>query len=171
MHILTRELTINDLEDYKMIRLELLKKHPTNFGSSEEEERLFSHDHWVKRLTNNNTRTIGTFVDGQIVGLAVLSVNPRKKMKHTGTIHSFYVKEQYRRKGLAKQMLDFLEELSIKEGLIRLNLSVVEVNEGAISFYKNNDFIETGKECDTLHYENQYYTLILMSKIMHKERV
>ena len=164
MNPIIRELTINDLRYYKDIRLELLKKHPTNFGSSDEEERLFSHAQWVKRLGNEKTKTIGLFVNQKIVGLSVLLMNPRKKMKHLGSIHSFYVKREFRRNGLAKQMLNYIEKLAIKSGLNRLSLSVVETNKEAIGFYIKNGFIESGKEVDVIHHEGRYYSLIVMSK-------
>lgn len=169
MDITIRELTKNDLNRMIAIRLELLEKHPLNFGSSVEEERLFTEDKWVKRLTNPLTKTVGAFFEGNMIGLAVLSTNPRKKMKHIGIINSFYVKETYRKKGIASKLLDMIEQCAKELGIIRLHLSVMEKNCDAINLYQKHGFIEVGKELDTIYYEKEYYSLLLMSKRIDDE--
>lgn len=45
-----KELSDNDLYDYRNIRLDLLLNESESFGSSYEEESLFSEDIWISRL-------------------------------------------------------------------------------------------------------------------------
>jgi len=169
MNLTIREFTKEDLNTMISIRLELLNEHPQNFGSSVEEESLFTTEKWLQRLTNPFTKTIGAFFDGVIIGVAVLSMNPRKKMKHIGIINSFYVKEPHRNKGVASKLLEKIEQLSKENGIIRLNLSVMDKNTEAIKLYKKQGFLETGKEVETIYYEKEYYSLLLMSKRIDDE--
>ena len=161
-----RELKERDLEQMIQIRLDLLTTHPKNFGSSAKEEGAFSREKWMTRLTNPKTRTIGVFHEDKVIGLGVLALNPREKMQHIGVLNSFYIKKDYRRKGLAKDLLVFIEKLAKELGIVRINLSVMEENIEAIRFYKKNGFIETGKELDTIFVEGSYYSLSLMSKAL-----
>ena len=48
-----RKLTKIDYPIYKTIRLELLKNHPENFGSSFEEESKFDDQQWINRITKD----------------------------------------------------------------------------------------------------------------------
>ncbi len=50
MNIEYRILTVEDVNDYQSIRLELLKNNPKSFGSSFEEESTFLIDRWESRL-------------------------------------------------------------------------------------------------------------------------
>lgn len=161
-----RELEETDLDQMIQIRLDLLRKHPKNFGSSAEEEGQFTKEKWMSRLTNTKTRTIGVFEENQLIGLGVLALNPRKKMKHIGVLNSFYINEDYRKKGLAKKLLGYIEDLAKELGIVRINLSVMEENKQAIRFYEQSGFTKTGREIDTLFVEGNYYSLELMSKAL-----
>ncbi len=164
MNLILRELTKEDVKSMIAIRLELLENHPLNFGSSVEEEKQFTTEKWLNRLTNPNTITIGSFLDGTMIGLAVLSMNPRKKMKHLGVINSFYVSESYRRKGIASKLLNFVEDIARNHKILRLNLTVMDQNKAAIQLYKKHGFIETGKELESIYVDQKYYSLLMMSK-------
>ena len=60
-----KKLNSDDLEQYKKIRLELLKNEPRNFGSSFEEESKFDHDMWKNRLTKDYIAVFGGFYNGE----------------------------------------------------------------------------------------------------------
>lgn len=169
MEVQIRELSKHDLKAFKKIRLEMLAMHPKNFGSSVEEEKAFKKSKWVKRIENPKTKSIGAFYDGLLIGIAVLSMNPRKKMKHIGVINSFYVNENYRNKGVAARLLGYIEDLASGMNIVRLNLSVMDKNIKAASFYRSKGFVETGKELDAIFYNQTYYSLLLMTKKIHNK--
>jgi len=157
-------LSINDVVDYKNIRLDLLKQNPTNFGSSFEEESMFDESVWQKRLSNPNATSIGVYNETQIIGLCVVVKNPRLKMKHKAHLNSMYVRDEFRRRGISKNLLNYVFEFLKDTDVEILCLSVVSENCNAISLYKKVGFIEDGMEQKAIKYKGKYYNLILMSK-------
>ena len=159
-------LSVEDLKDYKEIRLELLNNEPTNFGSSFDDESKFDDEKWKSRINNDSVYSFGSYLDGEIVGICVLKLSPREKMKHVGTIHSMYVKHKYRNQGLAYDLIIEAEKLAKKKGVKRLNLSVVASNIAAYNLYYKIGFVEYGIEPDAIKHEGELYSLRLMSKVI-----
>lgn len=164
MNIEYRILRQDDLELYKTIRLELLKSHPTSFGSSHEEESKFDQSHWTKRINNVNAITIGAFVESKIVGICVVMKQPRLKMKHIAYLNSMYVRQEYRRKGISKKMVEYALSLLEETEIEYLFLSVVSTNKVAINLYKQLGFTEYGMDPHIIKYDGEYYDLLLMKK-------
>ncbi len=163
------ELTKDDYDLYRKIRLELLKREPISFGSSFEEETLFEDKIWKYRLTKEHVSTFGAFESNEIIGLCVVVYNPRSKMKHLATLHSMYVRKEHRGKGIGKRMIEFAEKSSRNKGVQRMNLSVVSSNVNAIGLYKKLGFKEYGEEPETIKVEGKYYSLTLMTKTLKEE--
>lgn len=161
-----RELSKKDYLLYKEIRLELLENNPTSFGSSHEDEAKFDDEKWIERLTKNHVHTIGAFKKTKLIGIAVLVQSPRTKMNHIATINSMYVQPSYRNKGIAYGLIQFAEKIALKHGTERLNLSVVTTNTAAHNLYKKIGFIDYGIEPCIIKYNNVYYDLQIMSKII-----
>ncbi len=159
-----RRLTINDLNSYKQIRLELLKNHPENFGSDPKEEAAFEESMWMKRIENKYVDSYGVFDGNDIVGIAVCVRNPRKKMKHFAGISSIYVKPETRGQGIARQIIQRIINDCQQNGLEFVRLSVVTENEPAISLYKSLGFEIYGTEKRSIHLDGEYYDLHLMQK-------
>ena len=163
------EIRILQAEDYllyKDIRLELLKNHPTYFGSDEQEEKAFDDTTWKNRLSKDTVDSYGVFNDGQLIGLAVVVYQPRRKMKHIANLNSMYVKPSFRHLGAASRLLDaIVRDLSLKK-IHRLNLSVVETNASAIQLYQSNGFVEYGLEPDVINEQGKYHSLLLMSLLI-----
>jgi len=164
MEIEYRILNIKDIDDYKSIRLELLKGNPANFGSSFEEESQFDNVMWERRLNNKNATSIAAYYEEEIVGICVVVKNPRLKMKHVAHLNSMYVKLNQRRLGISKGLLNCAFELLQGSEVELMNLSVVEQNANAIALYKSFGFIENGIDQKAIKHQGVYYNLILMSK-------
>ena len=162
--MIIRKLTKEDFKDYQLIRLELLKKHPENFGSSFEEESQFPTKVWIERLSKQTVTTFGAFKDNKIIGLCVIVKNPRLKLKHVASLHSMYVKPQYRKQNIATRLINQAIEKLTSEGVEMLNLSVVTTNNQAIKLYKSLGFIQYGIEPKTIKYNDNYHDLMLLSK-------
>ena len=164
MNIEYKVLTVNEVLDYKSIRLELLKNNPTNFGSSFEQESQFPNEHWEKRLKNSNATTIGAYDGYEIIGICVIIENPRLKMKHKAILNSMYVVPAYRGKGVSKGILITAFQYLIDRDVEIFNLSVVSTNETAIKLYQNAGFVKEGSEKKAIKYNGKYYDLVLMQK-------
>ena len=161
-----RVLTIKDLNDYRRIRLELLRNHPTGFGSSYEEESEFNDEMWINRLSKEHIYPYGAFIDDELVGVCLIVMNPRKKMRHVATLNSMYVNPKFRKKRIAQNLLEVclrnLQDLNVEI----VNLSVVSSNVPAIELYTKIGFFTYGLEQKTIKYQDEYYDLLLMSKVI-----
>lgn len=162
--MIIRELIEEDYKTYKSIRLELLQKHPENFGSSFRDESLFDDSVWKNRISKSTVVTIGAFNNEEIIGICVIVFNPREKMKHISSLHSMYVKEEYRNQNIGLKLIEKAIERSKERTIKRMNLSVVSTNKKAYNLYRKLGFTEYGIEPDTIYYMDKYYSLILMSK-------
>lgn len=158
-----RVLTINDLEVYKNIRLELLKNEPINFGSSYDEESSFDDSFWANRLNNKKIIVFGAFDKDYLVGISLAVTNPRKKLKHITTINSMYVKNEYQNKGIGKQLINKIIKYSKSKEIEIINLSVVTTNTKAIGLYKYFGFRIYGEEKKGIKLDNEYIDMYLMT--------
>lgn len=159
-----RSLNTYDLQTYKQLRLELLQKEPTNFGSSFEEESAFEDQMWINRLTKDNILTIGAFDHDELIGIVLAVFNPRQKLCHVATLNSVYVKQRYRHQGIAKQMILFaLEHIKSRMAEIVV-LSVVTTNTEAVNLYKKLGFYIYGEDKKSIKYLDEYLDQYLMKK-------
>ncbi|XMB72918.1 GNAT family N-acetyltransferase [Mycoplasmatota bacterium WC30] len=159
-----RKLTINDVVEYKRIRLELLKNEPNSFGSSYEEESKFEDAMWNNRLTKSHVVTFGCFDKNNLIGIIVVVMNPRRKLKHVATLNSMYVKEAYRHNGYAKALIKTATEYLYKAGIEIIKLSVVTENLKAFDLYKNLGFEIYGEEKNSIKVGKKYIDQYLMAK-------
>ncbi len=162
-----RRLKVEDVECYKNIRLELLKQNPESFGSCFEEENGFSEQMWINRLSKKNVYTIGAFINNEIVGIAVNVLNPRKKMKHVATLNSMYVREAYRKLGIAQSLIKQVINFSKSNEVEIINLSVSSNNGNAIELYKKLGFRIYGEEKKAIKLNSTYIDLVLMNKELY----
>jgi len=162
--IIVKKLNKEDLEQYKEIRLELLKNEPINFGSSFEEESTFNEVMWENRLSKDYLGVFGGFINGKIIGVALAVMNPRKKIKHVATLNSMYVKEKYRNLGLGRELIKVIINHLSNQGVEILNLSVVTSNLNAINLYKSLGFEVYGEEKNAIKLNKEYINLFLMTK-------
>ena len=161
-----RVLNIEDLEEYKRLRLELLKTEDESFGSSYEEEANFQPQMWTNRLSKTTSISYGAFDKNTLVGIVIGVLNPRKKMKHVGTINSLYVSPEKRGLGIARQLLEGLINILEAKGIEFLKLSVVTTNLSALSLYESLGFKVYGFEQGFIKIDQKYIDQHLLWKIL-----
>lgn len=159
-----RELTIDDLKEFKRLRLELLKNEPTNFGSSYEEELQFEDIMWTNRLSKETVITYGAFIENKLVGMSLGVMSPRKKMKHAATINSVYVSKEQRGNNIGMTLMINLIDVLKKKKIEAIKLSVVSTNQPAVRLYTKLGFIHYGTEDYSIKYNNEYISQYLMIK-------
>ena len=164
--IKVKKLSTTDFLQYKKLRLEMLERYPTYFGSSFEEEILFKDMVWMNRLNKSSAITLGLMKDSNLVGMVVLMLNQRKKMQHFATVYSMYVEDTYQGKGYGKLLLEKVFSKAREFKVEKLRLSVVYTNNKAIELYKKLGFNPYGVEKGTIKYNNEYFDLLLMEKEM-----
>ncbi len=117
-----------------------------------------------KIINDKNNFILGAFAENhQLVGIMGFRREQRKKLKHKGTIWGVYVSKEYRRKGIAKELLkELLNRTKEMEGLKQINLCVVTSNNAAVELYKKFGFQSYGVEKNALVYNEQGYDEELM---------
>jgi len=53
-------------------------------------------------------------------------------------LEDIFVREEYRRQGVGKRMLDYLKEIAKREGCCRIEFTVLKWNKSAQEFYEKN---------------------------------
>lgn len=106
-------------------------------------------------------------IDGQIVGLIVLSSQNRKRLSHTGSI-SMMIKKEYRNMGVGKLLLLKLLAWTEQHPLLeKVCLGVFSTNHRAIALYKKMGFVEEGRKVREFKLgDNEYVDDILMYKFV-----
>jgi RimJ/RimL family protein N-acetyltransferase len=102
-----RQLKASDLQDFKAIRLEALEKHKNVFGSTVEKEASYSDDQWINLwLKENcpNVASFGLFNGEELIAITAIVRTSDDPSGKTAKLCASYIKEEYRGKGLSKQL-------------------------------------------------------------------
>jgi len=158
-----RILTEDHIEQYMDLRLEGLKNTPEAFGSSYEEEILYSKQNMLKRLRDDNVRVFGGYEDERLLGVVSLLFETHTKMKHRSRIFGFYIDERYRNSGIGRNLIIRAIEEARKTGIVeQIYLSVVTTHFIAKRLYKSLGFQPYAIEKRALKVDGKYFDEELM---------
>lgn len=151
----------------KQLRLEALLAEPTTFASSYADERAFSDDLWIARLTSAYERagnlTFFAEVDGALVGMAGANWSAKTKLRHVAEVYGVYVSPEGRGRGIATRLMGWLlDELRLLGQIEKASLSVSSESIAAIRLYENLGFQIVGTARRALKIEGRYQDLHTM---------
>ncbi|MBX3537241.1 MAG: GNAT family N-acetyltransferase [Chelatococcus sp.] len=149
-----RPLMRSDGPAFRAIRVEALSLNPGSFGAVAADWADLSDDALAARIPIQPPSIIfGAFAQGALAGredlvaMAGLMVAGSVKQLHKGLIWGVYVREAWRRRGLAAALIDGLIAHAVaQEGLEILHLSVAADNPGARALYVSRGFTPYGLE-------------------------
>ncbi len=153
--------------EYKDLRLEALKKEPMAFNRSYEEAVKTTSKEWKKRLSKNPDPFLFVLVENKPIGLLQIVYEKPKKLKHVAWISQFYLKRDYRGKGIGKKLLE--EAINIIKNNKKtkvLRVGVYESQQSAIRLYKKLGFKIIGKYQKGIKVDNNYYNEILFEMLL-----
>jgi GNAT superfamily N-acetyltransferase len=105
-----RRLGPEDLAEYRALRLRGLAEHPEAFTSSAEEEAARPPAALASRLAPGpdarHDVVLGAFVDGTLVGIVGLEVDPRRKVRHKAHVFGMYVAREAAGRGIGAALID-----------------------------------------------------------------
>ncbi len=177
MDVSIRKLLVTEWRLLKNLRLKALKEEPTAFASSYEENKLKTDKDWKGYLEGawDEDGSIMLFaeVDGHLVGMIAAHWVAKKRLKHVAEVRMMYVDVDYRKKGIAKELFNELEnrirQVASEDGkpqIHKLKLDVNSRNQSAIAFYESLGFKKVATLKDELLIDQVYYNIDVMEKIL-----
>lgn len=92
-----RKLTLDDVPDYRRLRLEALRLHPGFFMRSYEQECTLSPEDWELRITDGDRCTFGLFFEMELVGITAIIAEGEK-----GYLTQTYLRAEHRGRHLSR---------------------------------------------------------------------
>jgi len=162
-----RKLEASDWEQYKELRLLSLVQSSESFENSYEDESTLRNEQWISRVTSSQSAfIIGAFDGDVLIGIAGFAQALKEKIKHKSYLWGVFVKQEYRGKYIANDILSKLVHIAFENANIsQIQLTVASENEAAISLYKKLGFRKYGTEVDALRINEKSYDEILMAYV------
>ena len=157
-----RQLGPDDMQVFRQIRLEALRREPANFASSVEDWEVLPDAEWTRRLTAN--AVFVDFHDGEPVAMMGLMPQAASKMAHRATVIMVYVRKDRRGAGHARALLDAVADYARQAGIRLLELAVSAENPAAIRFYQREGFAQAGRIPGGTIHEGREIDEILMTR-------
>jgi ribosomal protein S18 acetylase RimI-like enzyme len=162
--IVIRRLTLQDVADYRRIRLESLRESPDSFGTTYESARARPLSFFEGRLTEASV--YGAYDGAAIVGTVCFSADTGPKDRHKGHLTAMYVAPAARRRGVGARLIEALIG-DARDVVEQVLLSVVVGNTSAINLYERLGFTAYGVEPRALKAGDRYLDEVLMVKFLH----
>ena len=125
--------------------LTLLIQDEKNYNENIKDD--YKLDNWYPNLINKNNNQLFIAVnDNEIVGyiyVKILTSNDSPEIYYEASISGIYVKESFRKQGIATKLINEAKNWCINKGVTYLKLNVLEGNIAALNLYKKlgfNDF-------------------------------
>ncbi len=155
-------------KEYKDLRLYGLAESPLSVVKNETEMKAIKDDLWINYLKSalqeKKMYLLFAQVNGKIIGVSGALVDDFEKMKHRALIISIYVLPEFRKQGVAKELLQALMDRLAQNGIAQVRLFVETQNDDAIGLYKSLGF-KTVALCEKyINLDGVYYDQYMMSK-------
>ncbi len=161
MTITIRHLGIEELQDYKSMRLETLQNEPRAFSGDYEEEAAQGDDyHWIRLQVST---VYGAYDGEKIIGMTGVILFREKKLQHKAALWGVYVSPSHRGKGIARLLMQHVLA-EMPPAVRQINLGVVVENHAAVALYKSLGFTIYGEEKNAFMNEGQGCSEYLMVK-------
>jgi RimJ/RimL family protein N-acetyltransferase len=157
-----RELTKQDAESLRELRLQALIESGESFRSSYEEERRRSTDDFedmLKRGEGEPGRGIlGAFRDEELVGMIGFNRAEEVQARHKAHVWGVYVVPAHRWQGIGRNLLnEAVARLRRLPGLEQIHLSVMTNNVGGRSLFTKLGFEPYGIERRAMKHRGRYF--------------
>ena len=144
-----RPLAAADLVDYKALRDEMLLAHPEAFTSDAAADRHKEPADYLQRLGLDRPEgghfVLGAFRGRRLLGAIGCERDLRLKVRHIGHVIGMMVREEARRQGVARTLLEACIGEARDAGLETLVLTVTESNDKAVALYASAGFVPCGR--------------------------
>jgi RimJ/RimL family protein N-acetyltransferase len=169
--IVIRALDAADVADYADLRVAAIDDAPAAFWPTRDEEMGRSTADIAARLRpTRNQIMFGAFYRQQLVGIAGLRREALRKVRHKGTVWGVFVAPRWRRRGVARALLQAVIAHARELGdLVQIHLYVNSENPSARALYAGLGFIVYGREPRSMRVGEVYYDEELMVLFLDRE--
>lgn len=165
-----RKAGLKDYTDVKSMMLTALKEDPHAFSVSFEEYQPNTEFWWMGYINpflyNNSQEMFLAYEDKKFAGMIGITYDNKERKKHIGSFVWFYVKKEFRGKGIGKKLLEeALAKLDKNLSIQKIALLVVETQESAIELYKKFGFEINGTLKKELKFGPEFFNVLVMEKV------
>lgn len=136
----------------------------TNFMMFEPDERVWNEERISKNLKDENNLVLGVINDEKIVGFLTAQRGVFRRIRHTAYI-VIGIQKNYCNRKLGTKLFQMLDDWALQNKIVRLELTVVCENKGAIRLYEKSGFSIEGTKKKTMYVDGKYVDEYMMSKL------
>jgi ribosomal protein S18 acetylase RimI-like enzyme len=158
-------MSVVEIKEIKTDQLKLYKEFfVVGLIKDEENFRLSPDDDLYTLFPTKDTSdsfTLGAYLNHELAGVVSFERDgsDREKLRHKGTLFRMYVSENFRGKGIAKQLIDeLLRKVRTETDIEQINLTVINHNFYAKKLYEKFGFKTFSIEKNAIKWKNKYFT-------------
>lgn len=165
--MIIREIRINDANSFTT----LIKEVESNadfmlMGDGERKTNPEQQEKLLERFEKQPNSTILVAEDNnKLIGYLIAIGGTAKRTKHTAQLVIGILKE-YRGMGIGTKLFNFVTEWAEKQGLSRLELTVVKDNLAGVELYKKCGFEIEGTKRKSIIINDEFFDEYYMSKLI-----
>jgi ribosomal protein S18 acetylase RimI-like enzyme len=163
----------DDTESYRELRLASLTSDPDSFLSTHSDEKGKASDFFRQKIIYATKLPIwgfwGYFENSRLVGYSQTADGYFYKKRHIAYLYEVYVIPEFRRKGIASNLVNYIiDKLKSLPEIEKIELKVNSRNKNAIGFYEKIGFNKVAvvpssvKEPDGSYQDEYIYNLQLI---------
>lgn len=158
-------------QDYRDIWLEALKESPEAFTATYEDQSAISDDIWKQRLDavirERDGIIVFALVDNKPIGMVGAYFEDNPKFRHIATVWGAYVKPEYRKQGVARDMANELfRRLQEVERIVKIKTYSITNGHLAVNVYRHFGFEIIGISKKELLINGLFYDVYIMEKFI-----
>lgn len=105
--------------------------------------------------------------DDKIVGFIGIKRVHFARLRHIAKV-MIGVLSDYRKQGIGKKLMSFIEDWAKENDIKRLEATVIEENDSAVEFFEEMDFEKEGTRENSVKIDGEYYDELFMAKIIEE---
>lgn len=153
-----RPLNETDAAAFTELRLEAIADSPSAIWPTLEEERARPLDAVVAQIQQTPVQIMfGVFDQQMLIGIAGLRQEPYAQLRHKGTLWGVFVHPQYRKSGVARELLQAALTHARNMQLRQIHLRVNTENHRARRLYTTSGFTGYGVERRAMCVNGHYF--------------
>jgi len=152
-------------KEYRRLRLEALELSPLAFGTALQEGASSGEMTWKKHLGQVSF----AMKNDEPVGMITCVFTEGVKFEHIAEIHGFYVRPNYRGRGIGRELLEHaIAKARTNPRILKVRLYVNSRQLTAVNLYRRAGFAVVGRLAREMKVGQRLYTMLVMEKTVRR---